>query len=151
MIPEFTDIGGPWRVLPPGIHDATMAEIEQRFATDEHRGHLFSGFQSGVGALRFAGCRSVFLDGSFVTEKTRPADFDVCWDPAGVDPAKLDPVLLDFSDGRLKQKRKYGGEFFPSSSRAGTAWTFLEFFQIDRFTGHAKGIIRVRLPQRGAR
>jgi hypothetical protein len=121
-----------------------MEEIERRFATSDVRRDLFEGFKRGVEALRRAGCKMVFLNGSYVTEKERPGDFDACWDPLGVDPGKLDPVLLDFSDNRRRQKMKYGGEFFPSSATADGTRTFVEFFQTDKHTGKPKGIIRVR-------
>ena len=138
------NINAVWDVLPPRIHDATMEEIERRFATNDVRRNLFEGFRQGVQALRRAGCAIVFLDGSYVTEKERPGDFDACWDPSGVDHRRLDPVLLDFSGNRRRQKLKYGGEFFPSSARADGTRTFVEFFQTDRHTGKPKGIIRVR-------
>lgn len=145
MIPELVDINGVWDVLPPGIHDATMEEIGRRFATNDVRRNLFEGFSRGVEALRRGGCKVVFLDGSFVTGKERPGDFDACWDPSGVDFRKLDPVLLDFSHKRRRQKLKYGGEFFPSSTKADGIRVFVKFFQADRHTGKPKGIIRVRL------
>ena len=63
-----------------------------------------------------------------------------------MDPGKLDPVLLEFSHKRRRQKLRYGGEFFPSSAKADGNRTFVELFQIDRHTGKPKGIIRVRLP-----
>jgi len=85
------------------------------------------------------------LNGSFVSEKPNPADFDACWEPTGVDDKKLDPELLDFSDGRRRQRLKYGGEFFPSSAKADGFRTFVEFFQTDKYTGREKGIIRIRL------
>jgi hypothetical protein len=85
------------------------------------------------------------LDGSYITDKDVPGDFDACWDPIGVNPAGLDPVLLDFSHRRFSQKKKYGGEFFPSSAKADGTRTFEEFFRIDKYTGKAKGIIRIRL------
>jgi hypothetical protein len=47
------------------------------------------GFKEAVKALRKAGCRKVFLDGSFITEKPIPGDFDVCWDCTEVDDSKL--------------------------------------------------------------
>jgi hypothetical protein len=145
MIPRSIDIHGVWNVLPPGIHEATLEEIEDRFATTEARQRLFDGFKRGAQALRAAGCRVVYLDGSYVTTKTTPGDFDACWEPFGVDPGKLDPVLLDFSNNRKNQKQKYGGEFFPSSTRADGSRPFIEFFQTDRHTGKAKGIIRIML------
>lgn len=145
MIPDFVDIGGPWRVLPPGVHDATIEEVEGRFAASEQRNRIFAGLRDGVTALRKAGCRKVFLDGSFVTEKPIPADFDACWDPVGVEVTKLDPVLLDFSDGRKNQKRRFRGEFFPVNLFADGTHIFLDFFQTDKHTGKAKGIICIHL------
>ena len=146
MIPNFVDIGGPWKVLPPGIHNATLKEIESRFATTKHRKQLFSGFRTGVMALRKAGCRRIFIDGSFVTEKLIPDDFDVCWDPMGVDPTKLDPVFLDFKNKRKKQKMSFHGEFFPTSLPADGKHVFLDFFQIEKNTGKTKGIICISFP-----
>jgi len=141
VIPDFVDIGGLWKVLPPGVHNATLEEVESRFTTSERRKRLFFGFREGVTALRKAGCRKIFLDGSFVTEKTNPGDFDVCWDSMGVDTGKLNPVFIDFSEGRKKQKGIFQGEFFPVHLRADGKHTFLDFFQIDKYTGFAKGII----------
>jgi len=141
VIPDLVDIGGLWKVLPPGVHDATLEEIESRFATSEHRKRLFSGFREGVIALRKAGCRKIFLDGSFVTEKPIPGDFDVCWDHTGIDHTKLDPVFLDFANRRKKQKERFHGEFFPAHLLADGKHVFLDFFQIDKYTGNAKGII----------
>lgn len=143
MIPVLININGAWDVLPPGIHDATLSEIENRFATNDKRKRLFDGFKKGVKFLTTAGCSNIFLDGSFVTAKPEPWDYDVCWNPVGVDVNKLDPVLLDFRNGRKNQKLKFLGEFFPSSSRANGQSTFMDFFQTDRYTGRKKGIIRV--------
>lgn len=131
-------------MLPPGIHDATLLEVEQRFTGNSERKCLFAGFKKGIASLIRAGCKTVFLDGSFVTDKPIPGDFDACWDPVGVDPRKLDAVLLDFSHGRKNQKAKFGGEFFLSSGSADGSSTFVEFFQADRYTGKGKGIICIR-------
>lgn len=143
MISVLININGAWDVLPPGIHDATLSEIENRFATNDKRKRLFDGFKKGVKSLTTAGCSNIFLDGSFVTAKTEPVDYDACWDTVGVDVNKLDPVLLDFSNGRKNQKLKFLGEFFPSSIRANRQSTFMDFFQTDMYTGRKKGIIRV--------
>ncbi len=97
-----------------------------RYATNKRRQMLFEGFKRGFLVLRAAGCAGVLLDGSFVGEKEEPGDFDACWVPAGVDSSKLDPVLLDFSNRRQAQKRKYGGEFFPLNAMAAPAAFFLE-------------------------
>jgi hypothetical protein len=150
MIPLLVEIeGAPHKVLPPGIHKSSMVEIDRRFATTEHRKRLFRGFKSMVNVLQESGCRTVFLDGSFVTNKPIPNDYDGCWDPIGVNVSKLDPVLLDFSNGRAAQKEKYLGEMFIATTSEISGETFLDFFQTDRTTGHRKGILLVELPDVG--
>ena len=100
--------------------------------------------------LKSAGCQTVYIDGSFVTGKEVPNDFDACWEEAGVDPTVLDPVLLTFDPGRLTQKAKYLGELFPASAIAdGDGFSFLEFFQTDKETGRPKGIIAIELGDLG--
>jgi len=148
MIPDLIDIGSPspWPVLPPGVHDATLAEIEARFATTPHRRMLFAGFELVAQALTVAGCGAVYLDGSFVTGKPHPDDFDGCWELAGVDPARLDPILLRFENRREAQKRKFHGEMFIAEYPGAPGITFLDFFQIEKFSGRPKGILRIRLP-----
>ena len=93
-----------------------------------------------------AGCGCLYLDGSYVTAKPLPGDYDACWEPAGVEEGLLDPVFLDFDDERAAQKAKYQGEFFPSSALVGgVGSTFLEFFQLERFSGLKKGIVQIEL------
>jgi len=147
MIPPFSDLGNlpPWPVLPPGIHWATMGEIEQRFAINGHRRRIFIGFHRAITALAAAQCTTAFLNGSFVTAKPFPEDFDGCWDPSGVDRTKLDPVLLDFANRRAAQKAKYLGEMFVSTSPAAPGTLFLDFFQQEKTTGKPKGIIGLLL------
>lgn len=147
MIPESIDIGASRKVLPCGVHDATLDEVEVRFATNRRRRLLFNGLRKACSALRKAGCVTVYLDGSYVTDKPFPGDYDACWDPTNVDSQKLDPVFLDFSKGRKNQKLKFGGEFFPSSARADRVHTYIEYFRIDKETGLDKGIVRILLTQ----
>jgi hypothetical protein len=145
MIPEFIDNGGPWKVLPLGIHDSSLDEVKKRFAINKKRKLLYCGFSNACKSLKTAGCKVVYLDGSYVTEKINPGDYDVCWDPSQVNINNLDPIFLDFSNNRKNQKTKYGGEFFPSSFKADGVNTFAQFFQIDKETGLGKGIIRLQL------
>jgi hypothetical protein len=138
MIPLFDDTGN----LPPGIHEATWQEFVDCFGTTPHRRVLLEGLQTALEALRDAGCSMAYINGSFVTAKRRPNDFDGCWDIEGVDPDRLDPILLSFDRGRAAQKARYRGELFPAQfHEGGSGGTFLEFFQIDKETGNPKGII----------
>src|SRR5258708_1406081 len=136
MIPDLVSVVGcPWDVLPPGIHTAILAEVERAFAINRRRQKLFEGLLVASASLRSAGCNRIFLDGSYVTGKPIPGDYDACWDPLGIDPKKLDPVFRDFSNQRQAQKQKFGGEFFPSTMLNLPNQPFVVFFQIERFTG----------------
>jgi hypothetical protein len=88
----------------------------------------------------------VLLDGSYVSSKALPGDYDACWEPDGVDFGKLDPVFAEFANGRTSQKAKFKGEFFPSTMvAADIGRVFVEFFQVDRFTGNRKGILSISI------
>jgi len=143
VLPALNEDG----VLPPGIHLAEWEELWTMFGTTPHRRHLLLGFRRAIQALKIAGCRIVYLDGSFVTGKDVPGDFDACWDHEGVEFTRLDPILLTFDAGRAAQKVKFGGELFPAHAIAesSSASPFLEFFQVHKETGAAKGIIAIDL------
>ena len=142
MLPDFNRSG----LLPPGVHWSSWDEIRDRFGHTPRRRQLLSGFRVALEHLRIAGCSTVYLNVSFVTNKRDPGDFDACWEESGVDPDLLDPVLLTFDEGRAAQKDKYGGELFPATSMAdGEGTSFVEFFQTDRETGARKGIVAIDL------
>lgn len=145
MIPDFINIvGTPWLLLPPGIHDSTLSEVYTRYVTNSTRGLLFEGLKKGLENLFLSGCPQVFLDGSYVTSKPIPNDYEICWDMAFVDPDLLDPVFFDFDNGRYNQKKKFLGEYFPAALIEGVSGKpFLDFFQTDKDTGRPKGIIRL--------
>jgi hypothetical protein len=146
MIPEFVPDTGN---LPPGVHQATWQEVTSRFGHTPHRRRLWDGLQRVLLSLQSAGCHRAYVDGSFVSGKAHPNDFDGCWEIEGVDIDRLEfiaPTLLDFEDRRKAQKAAYGGEMFPArwgADPSGTA--FLDFFQRDKITGEPKGIIAIDL------
>ncbi len=98
-----------------------------------------------VDLLAAAGCQQVWLNGSFVTAKDEPGDFDACWDLGDVDIDALDPIFLDLSpDGRSRQKARFGGELFPNVVEAETGLRFADFFQNQR-DGSRKGIVMLHI------
>lgn len=141
MLPALTDDG----VLPVGIHLATWVEFEERFVTNTRRRALFLGFCKAADLLAAAGCRKVFIDGSYTTSKPEPNDIDACWSIVGVDADILDPVFFDFADGRRAQKERFGCEFFPAEiSEGSTGLLWIEFFSLDR-DGRKKGLVALEL------
>jgi hypothetical protein len=135
--------------LPSGIYDLTWPQIEDLLAFNDRRRDLLAGLERACIPLQQAGCKRIYIGGSFATNKEFPGDFDVCWEDNNVNFLKLkelDPVLLEFKNHRAAQKAKYGGELFPASSIASSdGKTFLEFFQKDR-DGNPKGVITIELP-----
>ena len=106
---------------------------------------LLAGLRAALLSLKDSGCRRVYIDGSFVTAKEQPGDFDGCWEVDGVDPDKLDPVLLEFAHPCAAQKAKYCGELFLAHAAADPVGTrFIDFFQLDK-DGHPKGMIALDL------
>ena len=141
MIPVFDANGN----LPPGLHVATWDELVARFGANAQRQMLLSGLRAALLWLKDAECLRVYVDGSFVTAKEEPGDYDGCWEVDGVDPDKLDPVLLEFANRRAAQKAKYYGELFLANAAADPAGTrFIDFFQFDK-DGQPKGIIALDL------
>jgi len=73
MIPPFDDSG--W--LPPGVHGATLAEIEDRFGRQsELRRIQMESVRWMVELAVRAGVQRIVLNGSFVTDIMEPNDVD---------------------------------------------------------------------------
>jgi hypothetical protein len=130
------------------MHKADWKEVEAALGGSAWRVALLLGLREALGLLSEAGCRTAYLDGSFVTAKKDPGDFDVCWEARGVKPDLLDPVFFDFSANRRAQKERFGGELFPTEATADSAGTgFLDYFQRDRRTDQPKGILELSLKE----
>lgn len=132
--------------LPDGLHTMSLAQVSAAFTWNARRLWLNTGLVRAATALRGAGCRTIILDGSFVTAKEEPGDYDAAFDPVGVDGDLLDPVLLRHSDRRMAMKAKYLGDIFPWGATAcsKTGSTFRDFFRTDR-AGVPKGVVEIRL------
>ena len=141
MIPPCDKATG---YLPPGVHKASWPDLAPHFDTNSHRTWLLEGLQNALRNLAQAGCGFILLDGSFVSQKPLPQDYDGAWDTVGVDPNLLDPVLLDFSKKRAAMKAKYGGELFPATAHAAPGILYRDFFLEDR-NGVPKGVIHIDL------
>lgn len=151
MIPPFEPGTGN---LPPGIHEADWDELAERFGWTAHRRTLLGGLRELAGVLASFGCTQLWVDGSFVTAKEDPADYDACWDMADVDWREVEhaePCIFDLNGDRGSQKARFGGAIWPAHIVPDETpeRTMLENFQRDR-QDRRKGIVRLRLPLAGA-
>lgn len=133
--------------LPPEVHFCDWQEFVERFGTNDTRRRMIAGLQLAMTQLKAAGCRTIYINGSFVTIKPNPQDFDACYDNETVDIDYLRinaPRLLNHYD-RAGQKAKYRGEIFPSQQAIGNyGINSFELFQRDR-QQNVKGIIAIDL------
>ena len=141
MIPPFDDTTG---YLPAGEHHADWNEVAERFGWNDHRRRLLRGLHRLSAALRDLGCMIFLLDGSFITEKELPSDFDACCDYAGIPPKDI--YRLRLVDTSEVMKAEWLGEVYPLGEHVPSddRYTFREFFQSDR-SDLPKGIVRLDL------
>ncbi len=139
MIPKFNKQG----YLPPGDHLATWEEFELRFAYNEHRQKLILGLKAATDNLKRAGCRKLYVDGSFVTSEPIPNDWDACWELDYVDFTKLDSTIVDEKFNPERRRAKYFGDLFLNAPRL-PGHDFVNFFTRDR-NGIYKGIVLIDL------
>ncbi len=139
MLPEFEEISGN---LPPGLHNVTWEEVVHRYGYNTTRRRLLVGLKKGLDALRAAGCSQYYLNGSFITAKLMPSDFDGCYPLQGINEDLLDPVLLNTENDCEVQRLHYRGEFWPD-----TNGSMVEFYLRDNRTYpvQAKGIVVINL------
>jgi hypothetical protein len=73
MIPDFDEHG----YLRPGVHPATLGEIEERFARgSETRGAQFESIIWLIDAAAQCEVRRIVINGSYVTDVAEPNDVD---------------------------------------------------------------------------
>ena len=109
--------------------------------------------KTALGLLKDARCETAYIGGSFVTKKSRPKDFDGCWDETTVDWTRLDPIFLPhrlpplglLMIDKAGQWQRFRGEFYPAGAiAAGAGCSYLDFFQRDK-EDVPRGIIRFSL------
>lgn len=141
MLPTFDQKTG---YLPPGTHQLKWKDVVRVFGSNSHRLRLIGGLLAACRSLSKAGCKELILDGSFVTAKLLPQDYDGVWNPDGVNADLLDPVLLDFTGDRAAMKAKYLGDLFPANMTEVSGVCFEEFFRNGR-NGIEKGLVQMKL------
>ena len=146
MVPDFDRQyvnGQGFYNLPPGVHEATWVEFSEHFGFSRRRRKLLGKMRPMLSHMREVGCKFVKIDGSFVTSKPRPRDFDGTWDPNGVDETKLDPIIED--ENKYSMIEKYMGELYRQDTIEGdSGMLFDDFFQTDRYE-NPKGVVKINL------
>jgi hypothetical protein len=133
-------------LLPAGTHFATWEELKDKFGFNKHRLKLLEGLKQGLQVLIKYGCKEVYVDGSFVTDKPLPNDIDVCYDNTHMNWKKFitdHPEFNDSKNGNAIQKTKYQSEFYAFNAYEDY---ILLFFQFDK-SNNSKGIVKISYPK----
>lgn len=136
--------------LPEGVHEMDWEAFYDAFGFSPKRKRLLEGMKNAITQLKRCGCAAIYIDGSFVTTKLEPNDYDACWDgnlnSVCSKMKDFEPVFLDIEYPRQTQKDKYGGEFlykFDIYDSKGTS--YYDFFQKIKFSNRKKGIVKIKL------
>ncbi len=146
-IPDFDEHG----LLPLGIHDCTIAEIEARFGlfqSTEQRPRLMAKLAEFLAEVSVSGIvRAVLVDGSFVTANPAPNDVDLIIVVARKHDfaSDLNPAAYNVVSKRRVQRR-YGFDMLVAREGSLEYGRWVAFFQQVRLEPTAtKGILRLQI------
>jgi hypothetical protein len=142
---EYDEFGN----LIDKVFTLSWDQFKDLFGYTEWRQWLLQGMELAIADLKKVGCKAIYADGSFVTKKESPGDFDLCWEDEGIDLVKAwqqCPSLFDGGRKMQKIKDRYRGDVVPANNTADTdrGISFLGFFMEDK-EGREKGIIRIEI------
>jgi hypothetical protein len=141
MIPDFyiyDNIG----YLPEGLHNAKWLEFKEKFDFSFKRKKILSGILSFGRLIKQAGGKKIYIDGSFVTNKKIPKDWDGCYCMCELNLSIASTLIQNTNINRTKIKKEYFGDVFAEDCiEASSGLPFIDFFQRIRGTDKKKGII----------
>ena len=147
-VPELNQNG----LLPPGVHDCTLEDIECFFVGNAHRRRLFQNLVTCLEQeVRPLFVQAIFVNGSFVTDKDEPEDIDIVLDLRGATDEEKWRGLTFMNDKQRRLLHNYNVHFWINFDTAKSP-DFSVFFQYigiktARIKGldpkHMKGILRI--------
>ncbi|WP_455591482.1 DUF6932 family protein [Bacteroides sp.] len=144
MIPDFNEKG----YLDPGIYEATFEEVKDKLGFSKRRQRLLGLMEGLLMECKQLSCDIIYLDGSFVSTRLNPNDYDACWDTSSKDrESVINNVLASVLSSESEfQKQYYGGEISPAfdKSPCNLKITVLDYFQKTQ-EGDDKGIVLIKL------
>lgn len=135
--------------LEPGTYEMEWDEFKNVFGISAHRCWLIEGMEFAIDDLKTIGCTAIYIDGSFVTKKIVPTDYDLCWEDTGISLVEVKEKCYPLVDGGWKMqkiKERYRGDVAPASNIADMkkCINFLGYYTEDK-QGRNKGIIKVKI------
>jgi hypothetical protein len=147
-IPDFDETG----LLPGGVHDCDLGEIQARFTWNERRASIWTGLQQFLHELAEMGMHyPLYVNGGFVTDRQDPSDVDLALDLCnGASAEHQRDALFHFHQRHHAIHEEFLVDYYPNLP--GSQYDIAQFFQYvglrtamsKRLEPHArKGILRV--------
>ncbi len=134
-------------LLPPGVHDATMDEVEATFGRGSTRWGLMAKLREFVTELQqWRLTDELLIDGSFVTGEPNPHDIDLLLVfPIDYDEGRdVSPYEYNLRSHRMVKKR-FGFDLFAVKPNTPRCLKLIDLFsQVKNRPGEIKGIVRLR-------
>ena len=142
---EYDEFGN----LGHRIFEMSWEEFKELFGYNEKRRWLLEGMELAISDFKKIGCKAFYADGSLVTSKEEPGDYDICWDDTGMELLKAwqkCPELFDIGRNGQKIKDRYRGDVVPANNcpDPDSGINFVAYFMKDQ-EDRKKGIIRVEI------
>lgn len=141
-------------LLPPGIWDCTLDEIQDAFCDNSHRQILFSGLQRFINEQIIPlniGCK-VFIDGSFTRGKEKPEDIDIVIDLSHLEDTEGLVLALSLRFKHDEMKQAYNVDVWSKHPKLPQDLSIYFQYIGDKAAAelmldskHTKGILRVQL------
>lgn len=123
-IPDFNDDG----LLPSGRHQCTLDEAKDRFAHNDARTVIWGNFVVTLTEMVAAGLSgTLFLDGSYVTDKSIPGDMEVTLDVRAESDEKQGLALLFFHMHHERLKSTIKVDWYPTLPANNDFVSFFEY------------------------
>ena len=146
-IPAWAPLG----LLPPGVHLATLADIEAHLCWNPHRAALWEG---GLQFLRYLSSQGMVygigIGGGFTTTKPLPADVDIILDLTQASDAHQQKGCQWFNERRTEFKTTYSIDFLINLPSNSDFFSFLQYvgpksaMQTGLKEKDLKGVLRVQ-------
>jgi len=148
MVPDLDNSG----LLPEGVWDCTLEQVQHSFCSNHHRSTLWDGLLRFIDdEVRPLGNVVLWINGSFTRLKDMPDDIDVVIDVTGWDDKEATKLALSFWMRRVHLKDAYQVDaWVKHPSVPNDLSLFFQYagpkaaaeLQVDE--KQAKGILRVR-------
>jgi hypothetical protein len=111
-IPDFNQYG----LLPDGIHICSLHDVQNKLTWTDKRSKLFERLTIFLNTelLRHFPVETIYLDGSFVTDKDCPDDTDIVLDLTQSEPAICWNGLQYMQQNQMRIKQDFDVDFWVS-------------------------------------